>query len=770
MQGVFKDVKAPNVYMREVDRSAYDNEQEQSEVDTNVVVCGFAQKGPNLEPRRFIRINDFIATYGYPTNEAERYFYNAADEVLTKGATLLASRLPYDNNAYERVTYCQYEVGTELKKVSDLFPELSEAYPSVVSALEVSPTAKSTGLMDFNLWDSYVTGAAKPSLNSFIIVDTAGNKFVRDDYYKDIPGEDGGTNQYLGIVPVIVSPVNAMVFQTVLSVDDESFSKYNLIRDLATIADSTAGAGGGGDVRNVVLTAVNDLSSTNFERMLSSQSITTESVGKLVIESCFPQVSYGKVCQSEIDGADYYTNELDKTYLNQIGVVVCRMYANPNNDNRVAFDVVESFVGSLNPNAKDSVTGASIYIGDKINTGSMYINFFSNVEFGPNKPATEADIIAVSNQTIYSMGFFESDTVDDISYKKSIVDGLNKVFGKLDDTRSVKIDLVIDAGVSNIAQFLKQTNASGERGKYDPLGENGIKLFTLDSATNMVPYTAVCKQFENFCRFTRSGDCMFIEDAPRPLSLIGNSKIVRQSQPMNTVSKSILPKLKYIPPMNSCFAAGYAVWFMVLDRINKVYVWVPPSVKAVGRYIYTDRVARPWYAPAGLNRGIIDNVFDISFNPKNSEAGVLYSNSWNYAVNTTFNGVIQEGQRTFQLKATALDRVNVRRLMSEIEKRVISIARRYLYEPLSTANLVFFENDVSKYLSKVQTGEGIEEYVVIADETNNNANTIDNNELHCTVGVRPIKSIEYIFLTFVTTNQSVNVRESTMSVMRGQIQ
>ena len=170
MQGVFKDVKAPNVYMREVDRSAYDNEQEQSEVDTNVVVCGFAQKGPNLEPRRFIRINDFIATYGYPTNEAERYFYNAADEVLTKGATLLASRLPYDNNAYERVTYCQYEVGTELKKVSDLFPELSEAYPSVVSALEVSPTAKSTGLMDFNLWDSYVTGAAKPSLNSFIIV------------------------------------------------------------------------------------------------------------------------------------------------------------------------------------------------------------------------------------------------------------------------------------------------------------------------------------------------------------------------------------------------------------------------------------------------------------------------------------------------------------------------------------------------------------------------------------------------------------------------
>ena len=603
-----------------------------------------------------------------------------------------------------------------------------------------------------------------------------GIKFNRRSIRNESNERVGWTNQYLGIVPIIVSPLNALVYQTMLSVGDDDFHRYNLIKELSTIADYK-------NTPSCILPyEVNVLSATNFETVLSSTTVTTESVGRTVVETVFPQVTYDRTYLKTISQESYdesqieYGNSLNRTYLNQIGIVVCRMYANPNNDNRIAFDVLESYVGSLNPNAVDDVTGASIYIGNKINTASKYINFFSNIDFTEHSSASEADIITIANQTAYSMGFFDIDTQDDISYQKSIVESLTKVFGKLDDTRSVKIDLVLDAGGSNIAQFLKQIYVANKddeenditpgKGKYDPLKDEFIEKFTLSPLTNMGPYTAICKLFENFCRFTRSGDCMFIQDSPRPLSLTGNAKIVRPSQPTNSVSKNILPKLKYIPPMNSCFAAGYAVWFMILDRVNKVYVWIPPSIKAVGRYIYTDRVARPWYAPAGLNRGVIDNVFDISFNPKNSEAGVLYSNSWNYAVNTTFNGVIQEGQRTFQLKPTALDRVNVRRLMSEIEKRVIAIGRHYLYEPLSTANLTFYENDVSKYLSKVQTGEGIEEYIVIADETNNNANTIDNNELHCVVGVRPIKSIEYIFLTFVTTNQSANVKETTIAASR----
>ncbi len=763
MQGVFKDVKAPNVYIREIDRSAYDNNLEQSEVDTNVVVCGFAQKGPNLLPRRFIHLNDFIAVYGYPTNEAERYFYNAADEVLTKGATLIACRLPYDNNSYEHVTYCEYDVSKTLSSVATDFPELTEAYPEIQNYLAIQPTTSKNGMMSFEHWDSLVTGAIKPDEDKFIIADITGNKYVRDDYYKD---KDNSTNQYLGIVPAIVSPLNALVYQTVLSVSDERFHEYNLISNLSTVADFS------GTLSNrLPFELVNDLSTSNFQTMLSSSTITTESIGRNAVETCFPQVTYDKTAFLQRDADEYY-NTLNKTYLNQIGIVVYRMYANPNNDNRIAFEPVESFVGSLNPDAVDDVTGETIYIGNRINTTSRYINFFSNVNFKDHSPASDADIFTIANQTAYSMGFFESDTTDDISYRMSISESLAKAFEKLDDTRTLKIDLVIDAGISNIGQFLKQIYIDNKengvvpgKGKYDPLDSEFVERFTLSPFTNMAPYMAVCKQFENFCRFMRSGDCMFIQDSPRPLSLVGNAKIVRPSQPMNSVAKDILPKLKYIPPVNSCFTAGYAVWFMVLDKANRVYTWVPPSVKAVGRYIYTDRVARPWYAPAGLNRGVIDNVFDISFNPKNSEAGVLYSNSWNYAVNTTFSGVIQEGQRTFQMKPTALDRVNVRRLMSEIEKRVITISRHYLYEQLTTANLVFFENDISKYLSKVQTGEGIEEYVVIADESNNTPNTIDNNELHCTIGVRPIKSIEYIFLTFVTTNQSVNVRESTMAAM-----
>ena len=772
MQGVFKDVKAPNVYLREIDRSAYDNDRPRSEVDTNVVVCGFAQKGPSLEPKQFIRLDDFARVYGYPTNEAERYFHAASNEVLEQGGTLIACRLPYDNNSYEHVTYCEYEVKDELDDVSTSFPELAAAYPGISSFLSVSAQAVENGVMTYNDWDAYVTGSRKPGKNRFTIVDITGNKFVRDDYYKDkFPtesAEDGWTNQYIGIIPVIVSPLNALVYQSVLSVDDASFYKYNLVSNLSTISDFSK------TLSNVLpFELVNTLSSTNFESQLSSSSITTESIGKTAVETCFPQISYDRNAEivrssggSEDPGVEY-GNSLDKTYLNQIGVVVCRMYANPNNDNRIAIEPIESFVGSLNPAAVDSVTGASIYIGDIINTTSRYINFFSNIDFTKQSPAMKADILAIANQTAYSMGFFDDDTADSISYKHSISDALEKIFGKIDDTRSLKIDLVVDAGVSNIAQYIKTFNGNDTPGKYAPQNEH-IADFLLDPLTSMAPYNSVRQQYERFCRYTRNGDCMFITDSPRPLALVGSAKVVRPAAPSNSVENSVLPKLKYIPVMNSCYAAGYATWFMILDPASKTYVWVPPSTKALGKYIYTDRVARPWYAPAGLNRGVIENVFDIAFNPKNSEAGVLYSNSWNYAVATTFNGIIQEGQRTFQLKPTALDRVNVRRLMSEIEKRVADISKYYLYEQLTTANLTFFENDVSKYLSKVQTGEGIEEYVVIADETNNNANTIDNNELHCMIGVRPIKSVEYIFLTFVVTNQSVNVREATIAAVQGQ--
>ena len=109
-------------------------------------------------------------------------------------------------------------------------------------------------------------------------------------------------------------------------------------------------------------------------------------------------------------------------------------------------------------------------------------------------------------------------------------------------------------------------------------------------------------------------------------------------------------------------------------------MWLPPSIKAAGLYIYTDIYYNKWDAPAGMARGRVSNVVDCAFSPSQKEAEKLYMQCWNYAVSYPLDGIIMEGQRTFQLKKTAFDRVNIRRLFLYLEKEVSRIAKYFVYE------------------------------------------------------------------------------------------
>lgn len=177
---------------------------------------------------------------------------------------------------------------------------------------------------------------------------------------------------------------------------------------------------------------------------------------------------------------------------------------------------------------------------------------------------------------------------------------------------------------------------------------------------------------------------MFVADAPRSLVLVGNEKRVRETSHTATVAKQILPKLRYISGIvNSSYGAGYLNWFKATNQYNGELFWCPPSIKAMGVYLYTDARANYWNAPAGLNRGRISDVYDLSFNPTDSEQDEIYTNTWNYAVNYPMNGIILEGQKTFQRDKTAFDRVNVRRLFLTLEKAVRRRSRYFVYENIT---------------------------------------------------------------------------------------
>ena len=190
-------------------------------------------------------------------------------------------------------------------------------------------------------------------------------------------------------------------------------------------------------------------------------------------------------------------------------------------------------------------------------------------------------------------------------------------------------------------------------------------------------------------------------------------------------------------------------------------MWMPPTIKVIEAYLVTDNQYNFWDAPAGLRRGVMTETYDVAFNPAEKDAEKIYINRWNYAVSYPLEGIILEGQKTFQKNHTAFDRVNIRRLFLRIEKDIRMMARSFLYEPISTRNLQKLNDMVNTYLTDIKTNDGIRQFYVICDGRNNTDETIDNNEIHMSTGIMPVKTAEFIILNFLCTNQSANVEEVT---------
>lgn len=423
--------------------------------------------------------------------------------------------------------------------------------------------------------------------------------------------------------------------------------------------------------------------------------------------------------------------------LKDIGVVVYKAYLDVAEGNLVSFEPVEAYCGSLCKDDKDPNTGVTKFIDTIINSQSMYINFFSNCF---NSTASkefykkDCDILLAEPTTGASLGLFSPMTKKDISISKSILDGMNKAFDKVSNILERDIDIVPDAGVSNIASYLKAL--FGDKGPYDlaitdALGNSMLGMWQCKKATDdcVKIWKTVIFKHDNFCKNIRK-DCMFIADGMRPLVLQGQKKIVRDTKPTNSIDANILPFVPAICGINTNYGAGYANWFEQADDYTGDFFWCPPSIKATGVYINTDLNYDYWLAPAGLTRGIVQ-ALDVSFNPNGKQAGCFYEKNWNYAINYPQDGIILEGQKTFQVKPTALDRVNVRRTMLRLERAVYAVARYFVYENNTAYTRQRLVDAIEPIMRDCwQSGNGgIARYKIVCDESNNTPDVIDRNEL-----------------------------------------
>ena len=247
----------------------------------------------------------------------------------------------------------------------------------------------------------------------------------------------------------------------------------------------------------------------------------------------------------------------------------------------------------------------------------------------------------------------------------------------------------------------------------------------LDQTTN---HSTIAGEAIQLCE--DRGDCFYVMD---------NSAL---TDPVATVKTNTEAR-------NSSYAAAYYPWVQIQDATLGAMQYVPPSVVLAGVYHFNDTIGQPWFAPAGLNRGGIDSAVQAYKKLSQSQRDDLYDSNVNPIATFPGQGVTVFGQKTTQKKASALDRVNVRRLLIDVKKFVARSSRGLVFEQNTSDLRNQFLNIVNPFLEQVQANSGLNAFRVIMDDSNNTPETIDRNMLVGQVFLQPARAAEFIVLDFV---------------------
>ena len=202
---------------------------------------------------------------------------------------------------------------------------------------------------------------------------------------------------------------------------------------------------------------------------------------------------------------------------------------------------------------------------------------------------------------------------------------------------------------------------------------------------------------------------------------------------------------------DTSYAATYWPWVRIIDPATGKQVWVPASTVIPGVYAFNDKVSAPWFAPAGINRGGLSTVLQAQLKLTQGNKDTLYSSNVNPIATLPKQGVVVYGQKTLQKAASALDRVNVRRLMIELKSYIRQIANTVVFEQNTIATRNSFVARVTPFLEGIQQKQGLYAYKVVMDATNNGPAVIDQNQLVGQIYIQPTRTAEFISLDFILT-------------------
>jgi phage tail sheath protein FI len=346
---------------------------------------------------------------------------------------------------------------------------------------------------------------------------------------------------------------------------------------------------------------------------------------------------------------------------------------------------------------------------------------------------------------------FLEHAINGISSRITVVNDITTGETLLPSATAFNTTVALTGGNDGVAAI---TNPSTFIGISDATVTTGLQLFRnpeqVDVNVIMAPGIAsapVINAMFDICNFRH--DCMALVDTPLGL---------RPQQVVDWVNGTGDYANEHAA-FNTSLGATYWPWLQIYDPVNQQLVWTPPSGHLSYVYAFTDYNSETWFAPAGLNRGHLSTPVKTEYIPTLGERDLLYQNNINPIATFIKDGINVWGQKTLQRTPTALDRVNVRRLMLYLEKVVATSVRTINFEPSDRTTWIQVINLIEPFLESVKSRRGVTEFKIVCDETTNTKDVIDRNEMNIRIFIRPTKTAEFISVNFIITDSGTAFTE-----------
>jgi Phage tail sheath protein subtilisin-like domain/Phage tail sheath C-terminal domain len=783
-----RTIQSPGVQISEVDLSLAAS----FVAPTNILIPGFAPKGPSSSPITVSSLSEFEQVFGTPTNAAERYFYQTTKAVFQAPANVTVYRLPYGTGAglgtanqysalvYPVVTAQLSATSTGIQSVTSTNLNYA-ASASGITYLFGAPTHISLSEYDFlniqrgnafNWSTSAADAVGNPvtTFNSLTGLGTAG-LIVLNDSQASINSRFEGT--YVGIADntALNRATQYDDFNNIASINTTGFvtptSYINVPPQRLTFALSATNAGITNSVSQVVEnistfdtsgTAFNDTINLGvFKLRQSVFSPDTIQLDYVLQEGYNASLDYYRQINNRNGGPaiSYFLDTVDSGSSN-IATIVNPYVSNKNTTSWL------NLSGVPNKSVRFLNSARSVpFAFDTISSGLTGVDTYAT-RTGVTS-ATYTALIKTYGDTaqLFPLGEY---TVENVTTKVigNVPTKVNSMLNSMANADLFPLSIVCEAGLGTVYANSFNPATSGYFDDSVPYsGTDFTNLTAQDgsgqNATVAVNYQAVAQQFVNFASLQRK-DHLFIAD---PLTNIFVQNGVKTlTDPNNNFSTNIFwPLYNLMTPINNSYTVSYANCVQVPDQSSSRNVWVPFSGFAAANMSRTDSNYQPWYAPAGFTRGVVAGASDIAVYPNQKQRDQLYNVSLNPVAFFPNEGFVVYGQKTMSKLPSAFDRINVRRLFLTLENQTNAVARNYVFEPNTLFTRTQVLNVLTPIFNNAKNTSGIYDYLIVCDERNNTPAVIDDNSLVIDIYIKPVRTAEFILVNFYATRTNQNFSE-----------